>query len=168
MQRISDPRPWQREPWPWFLMAFPAASIVLGIALWYLAARTQDGLVVDDYYKQGLAINQVIERETRAGALGLRAVLTFNPEQTRVRLALEGDLVHASEIILRLVHPTRVGHDQTAALVHAGGGVFDGPLKTPAAGRWRVVLEDAAEAWRLTGSWHTQETGIALGRSTAR
>jgi hypothetical protein len=161
MQPSSDPRPWHREPWPWFLMAIPAASIVLGLVLWLLAVRTQDGLIVD-YYKQGLAINKTIEREARAEALGLRAVLTFNPERTRVRLALEGDATQASQPILRLVHPTRAGHDQMAALAHVGGGLFEGMLKPPTVGRWRVVLEDAAGNWRLTGSWHASDTRIVL------
>jgi hypothetical protein len=149
-------------------MALPAASVVMGLVLWLIAARTQDGLIVEDYYKQGLAINQLIERETRAEALGLRALLTFNPERTRVRLALEGDATRASEKILRLVHPTRAGQDQTATLIHAGGGIFEGPLVAPTAGRWRVVLEDAAAGWRLTGSWQTHETEIVLGRATSR
>jgi hypothetical protein len=165
MQPSSDPRRWQREPWPWFLMAIPAASIVLGLVLWLLAVRTQDGLIVDDYYKQGLAINKTIEREARAEALALRAVLTFNPERTRVRLVLESDAAQASPAILRLVHPTRAGHDQTAALIHAGGGLFEGTLKPPTAGRWRVVLEDAAGSWRMTASWHANDPSVVFASS---
>jgi len=44
-------RPWYREPWPWILMAGPAAVIVAGIFTMTLAYRTEDGLVADDYYK---------------------------------------------------------------------------------------------------------------------
>lgn len=159
-----ESRPWHREPWPWFLIAVPAASIIMGIVLWLVALRSQDGLVVDDYYKQGLAINQVIEREARAEALGLRASLMFNPERTRVRLTFDGDATRSSETLLRLIHPTRAGLDQTIALLHAGGDVWDGALAAPTAGRWRILLEDAAGGWRLTGTWHTDETRIVLGR----
>ena len=66
--------PWYREPWPWLLMAPPVASIALGIVMWTLAAQTDDGLVANDYYKRGLAINQKVKqaaakRELRLGAI---------------------------------------------------------------------------------------------------
>jgi len=38
-------------------MAGPAAVIVAGFFTMALAFRTEDGLVAEDYYKQGLAIN---------------------------------------------------------------------------------------------------------------
>ena len=66
-------RPWYREPWPWLLIAAPAASIVMGLVLWALAVSTDDGLVANDYYKRGLAINQKLKHvpaiaEPRLGA----------------------------------------------------------------------------------------------------
>ena len=56
-------------------MAGPAVVIVAGVITLWLAVRSSDGLVTDDYYKQGLAVNQVLERDHRAAALGLRADL---------------------------------------------------------------------------------------------
>ena len=55
-------KPWYREPWPWLLMAGPVAVVLAGIATTVLAVTTFDGLVADDYYKQGLGINRVIAR----------------------------------------------------------------------------------------------------------
>ena len=60
-------QPWYREPWPWILMAGPAIVVVAGFATLAIAVKTDDGLVADDYYKQGLAINRVL-RARRAGA----------------------------------------------------------------------------------------------------
>jgi len=70
----------------------PAAAVVMGIVMVVLAVRSDDGLVVDDYYKRGLAINQVLDREARAAALGLVATLSFSPDRDRVRvlLSIEG------------------------------------------------------------------------------
>jgi hypothetical protein len=160
--RAATSRPWYREPWPWLLMAAPAASIVMGITLWVLAARTDDGLVAGDYYKQGLAINQVLDREARAATLRLGAHATFNTERTRIRLHLNGESSLAAAVTLRLVHPTRSGEDQAVALVAVAGGVFEGVLRAPAAGRWRLVLEDTSGAWRLAASWHTQEGTVSF------
>ena len=62
----TAPRPWYREPWPWILMAGPAVVVVAGFFTLWLAVSTSDGLVVEDYYKQGLAINRVFAREDAA------------------------------------------------------------------------------------------------------
>lgn len=51
------PTPWYREPWPWLIMAGPAAVIVAGVYTTILAFSSTDGLAADDYYKQGLMIN---------------------------------------------------------------------------------------------------------------
>ncbi|RPI42555.1 MAG: hypothetical protein EHM59_17550, partial [Betaproteobacteria bacterium] len=51
-------KPWYREPWPWLLMAAPAAAVLAGAVTLALAIQSYDGLVAEDYYKQGLAVNQ--------------------------------------------------------------------------------------------------------------
>jgi hypothetical protein len=154
---MSAPAPWYREPWPWLLIAPPAASILLGAVMWTLAARTDDGLVVDDYYRQGLAINQVLDREARAAALGVRGVVSFNPERTRVQVRLAAGGEPRAPVTLRLVHPTRAGEDQTVSLAASPAGVLEGALRPPAPGRWRVILEDLSAGWRVSGEWHTRE-----------
>ena len=40
--------------------------IVAGVYTTVLAFTSSDGLVADDYYKQGLAINKTLKREERA------------------------------------------------------------------------------------------------------
>ena len=63
VESVLSDRPWYREPWPWILMSVPATAVVAGIITLWLAVSSADGLVAEDYYKQGLAINRVIERE---------------------------------------------------------------------------------------------------------
>ena len=53
-----DSQPWYRQFWPWFLIALPATVVVAGLTTWWIAAHKADSLVVDDYYKEGLAINR--------------------------------------------------------------------------------------------------------------
>ena len=65
-----DTRPWYRYRSPWLLMLGPAAVVVAGVATAWLAISTEDGLVVEDYYKEGKAINRVLKREETAGAMG--------------------------------------------------------------------------------------------------
>ena len=59
-------KPWYREPWVWLMIALPASAVVGGIITIYLAVSTSDGLVVDDYYKRGKAINLDLRLVVRA------------------------------------------------------------------------------------------------------
>src|SRR5512140_1636724 len=79
-------QPWYREPWPWILMAGPAAVVVAGFVTAWLAVRSDDGLVMDDYYKEGLAINKTIGRSETAERLGIHAELFLVDGRVRVLL----------------------------------------------------------------------------------
>ena len=53
---------WYREPWPWLLMAGPLVVVAASLASAWIAVKSDDGVVADDYYKQGLAINRKLPR----------------------------------------------------------------------------------------------------------
>jgi len=150
-------QPWYREPWPWILMAGPAIVVVAGLVTAWLAIRSDDGLVIDDYYKQGLAINQTLSRSDAAGRLGIDAELHFADGRIRVLL---GGRVEPGGLTLRLVHPTRSGMDQSANLAAVEPGVYEGRLRTMQQGRWHVVLE--ARDWRLAGDWKLPAAGALI------
>jgi len=161
-------KPWYREPWPWLLMLGPLAAVIMGVVMVVLAVRSNDGLVVDDYYKQGLAINQTLDRERRAEALSVNAMLEFAADLRRVtlKLDLQGALPEALQ--LTLAHPTRAGEDQRVLLVPRGAGTYDGVLAAPMPGRWHLLLEDADRSWRRSGAWQTQEARVLLsGRGSS-
>jgi uncharacterized protein len=138
---------WYRHRWPWILMAGPAFVVCGGSYAMWLAKSTDDGLVADDYYKRGIAINRTLQRFERAAELKLGAVVTVR-EDGDVRLTLTGadDRVPTS-LRLRLVHPTRAGLDESAELVRLTDGVYAGHLAPPATFRWLVIVE--TDAWRL-------------------
>jgi hypothetical protein len=140
--------PWYRERWPWILMAGPAIVIVAGFFTAWIAFTSEDGLVVDDYYKQGLAINQTLGRSDVATRLGISAQLSQSGE--RVRVVLRGGEAPAA-LSLRLVHPTRAGMDQTINLTSTQPGVYEGVLAATQPGSWNILLE--ARDWRLSGKW---------------
>ena len=70
------PKPWYRQLWPWLLMSMPAAAVVGGAITFWLAATSNNALVVDDYYREGKAINLELDRDRTAAQLGLSAELT--------------------------------------------------------------------------------------------
>lgn len=142
-----SPQPWYREPWPWILMSGPAIVIVAGIATAWIAFASSDGLVAEDYYRQGLAINQEIRREQQAIDRGIAASVDVAGGRLRVRLA--GAAPEA--VVARLVHATRAGLDQRVRLLPAGEGIYEAAIAPLPAGRWSVVLEDPRREWRVTG-----------------
>ena len=144
-------KPWYREPWPWILMAGPLMVIVAGFYTLWLAIKSDDGLVADDYYKRGLAINRTLSRTQLAERLALSARVTLGVDRRRVRLVLTGSDTLPGDLRLRLVHPTRAVADQVMVLDAVAPGVYEGDLATEIEGRRVVMLEDMARTWRLAG-----------------
>lgn len=161
-----DSNPWYREPWPWILMAGPAIVIVAGFVTAWLAIVSNDGLVADDYYKQGLALNQRLQRDHYASDLGLRADFMRSGQQVRLMVAAERDAALPEALTLKLSHPTRAGQDQMVKMVSEGQGFYGGKLSANISGRWYVSIEDPAGKWRLQGEW--QADGEAPLRVTAQ
>ncbi len=143
-------RPWYRHRWPWLLMAGPMVVVVAGFATLWLAVASDDGLVADDYYKRGLAINRTLERTQRAAALGLEAVVDVDAAgAARVTLAAASAERGALPTAVRLtiVHPTRAGQDRRADLVVGPDRAYVGRIDPLPAGRWLVSVE--TDDWRL-------------------
>lgn len=148
--------PWYRQRWPWLLMLGPAVVVVAGFVTLWLAVTSNDGLVADDYYKRGLAINQVLSRKAEARAQNTRAQVMFSPSGERVRVVLTAERPPAA-LAMRLVHPTRAGLDQEITLKAAGSGVYEGSLAPAGTGRLRILLEDDEGRWQVSGDWPSRD-----------
>lgn len=153
MTLCSDGKPWYKEPWPWLLMAGPAIVIVAGFVTAWLAIISNDGLVTDDYYKQGLAINQRFQRDHNASDLGLSADVMRSGLQVRLLVKAEGSVSLPEVLTLKLAHPTRAGQDHLVKMTSEGQGFYNGSLDAGVSGRWHVSLEDPSGKWRLQGDW---------------
>lgn len=143
---------WYREPWPWLLMSGPAIVIVAGFYTLWLAIRSDDGLVADDYYKRGLAINQTLSRAQRAEQLALVARVELGGDSARIRATLTGAAGGLPPVLrMRLVHPTQAVADLVIELRAVAPGEYEGARAAAAAGRRVVLLEDFERTWRLAG-----------------
>ncbi|MBV2262469.1 MAG: FixH family protein [Thauera sp.] len=143
--------PWYRQGWPWFLIALPATAVVAGVATLVIAAKTFDGMVVDDYYKEGQAIVQTLGRVEHARELGLRAALRIRSDSIHVELTATAPGSLPDSIRLTVAHPTRGGLDQEL-LVRGRSGVYETALAPLSTGRWLFVIQDEARSWRMDGS----------------
>ena len=156
--------PWYRQFWPWFLIFFPMLAVVAGMFTLYLAIVSNDGLVVDDYYKKGLAINVDLRKDQRANELGLEAAIVFGDDGV-VRLTMSSskvkELPPSLAMRLALVHPTRAHFDQILDLKPEADGSYSAGMERPTKGYWHLRLEDLGGDWRLTGRAHLPEQSKA-------
>lgn len=160
--------PWYRQLWPWLLLSLPLAALIAGLFTFWLAAHTANPLVVDDYYREGKAINQSLARTERAAALQWQADLFFTESQSTsplLALSLHSPLanpatVWPNQLALHLIHPTQVQHDQRLLLQHMGAGQYQARwtdtsqslqelLTATANTHWKIQLEDIQKTWRM-------------------
>jgi uncharacterized protein len=158
----ETPDPWYRHPWPWLLMAGPAIVVVAGFVTLSLAIQSSDGLVADDYYKQGKAINMTLTRDARAHELGYRARVEMGTAG-RITLNFFASAPNVNALRLTLHHPTRAGFDREILLARVADGNYTAAMPPIDASRWRVTLEDEARTWRLTGDWNAGVDHVKLG-----
>jgi hypothetical protein len=163
----SEPRkPWYRESYVWLLILFPASAVVGGFITLKLAIDSYDGLVVDDYYKKGLEINQTLQRDQAAQTHGLNGVLRLDAQNRRISLQLQARPGYAlpPRLELTLLYSTRAGLDIKLPLQQASANQYQAVLPELASGRWNLHLE--AADWRLSASFlWPGATQIALGNS---
>jgi len=163
-----EDKAWYQNPMVWMVIFFPAAAVVFGISTIFIAIESDDGLVVDDYYKKGLEINQVIDHDRKAKELGLSAMVEANAQngQIHLKLAAKTDYQFPQELTFKLIHRTIAGYDQVTTLTKVGADEYQGFLKPPIVeGRWNIQVL-SKNTWRLrqrfTTHAHRPEFSVSL------
>ncbi|WP_126453987.1 FixH family protein [Sulfuriflexus mobilis] len=148
----SIKRPWYRTPYVWMLIGIPFSAVVMGGFLLYFAIVSYDGLVIDDYYKQGKEINLVIERDLAATKLGLYGSLHLEQTKATVLLTLKSHKQASlpDKLDLAMLHATRAGFDRRMTLQRTPQGDYFAILPELEPGRWHTQV--STPEWRLTGS----------------
>lgn len=144
-------RSWYREPWPWALFGIPAATMIAGVITITLALRSEDGLVADDYYKQGLSINQTLARDDAAKRYGLHAVASLKEGILLLEVTSSAGNELPDSLRMHWAHPTHSGSDHVLILRKGEGG-YVVAMPQMLAGRWNVSVEDLKGEWRIVGS----------------
>jgi hypothetical protein len=150
-------RPWWTEWGLLLVVGLPVLTIFACAITVTIAVKGRDGVVAEDYYRQGLAINRSIRRDEVAFERGISAVLSIDTERQRIQVQLSQangeplpSITAQEQQALRLelinaVHPER---DQRLTLLPEGHGRWFAQASGLAAGPWDVVLE--ATDWRLS------------------
>ncbi len=142
-------QPWYRQGWPWFLISLPASAVIGGIITIILAVHSPNALVVDDYYKEGLAINQHKRRLAVAEQLSINALLRSDGK--RLSLGLSGSPPATEDgLQLQITHATRADLDQSYRLLRAADGNYVADLETALLpGTWYLRLRASDDSWEV-------------------
>ncbi|MCE8020288.1 FixH family protein [Halomonas sp. MCCC 1A11036] len=149
---MTAPTPWYKQFWPWFLLGLLCMSIVVSSTFAVLAIRSADGMVQEDYYEHGRAINMVLAKQQRAHELNLAADLRIDPLTSDIIVQLDGD-DRPERLYLRLIFPTQDDRDQDLVLEHVRDGRYLGQAPDNLRYRWYLQLHPSEEQpeWRLVG-----------------
>lgn len=143
-------KPAWKHPWFLFVVGLPLIVVIACFVTMYLAFTTDDGVVSDDYYKEGLAINQDLRRDDKAQEYGLNGQLTLTGDIAELRLQGNAKAALAGQPIQLFLQNMGVpAQDQRLTLVPTGeANVWRTTLKeTPPKGLWLVRVE--TPEWRL-------------------
>lgn len=140
----------KRNYWPVLLIAIPFAAVIFGIFMVTVALWFPDDLVVDDYYKDGMAINQNIDKQLLATELGVRASLV---SATDDNVVFRIDNVIDNSVQLAIRHVTDSERDQTIMLLAGEVNEYiavDASLEMlNEKGVWYLELSGQDERWKV-------------------
>jgi uncharacterized protein len=144
--------PWYKQFWPWFLIGLLLSSVLVSTTFAVLSVRSFDGMVQEDYYEHGKAINLVLAKQRRADELDLEARLVIDAMTSDIVLDLAGE-ERPERLALKLVFPTAADRDQEFILEHVRDGRYVGQAPDGLRHRWYLQLQpdDEAPEWRLVG-----------------
>ncbi len=149
MTASNTTAPWYRHFWVWVLILLPLAVITAGLYTLFIAGEHPDALVVDDYYREGLAINRRLDREAAARARGIRARLSLDRRGGLTLRPERGFGRSLPELELAFIHPTRPERDRRLSLRADGSGIYRSDGVNITGGRWHIRLRAPAEGWQL-------------------
>ncbi len=172
MQITESNKPWHKYPLVWMMFAIPFSAVIMGVVMIWLALDTDDGLVADDYYKQGMEINRVIKRDKKATELGLSAIIEFDNSARIIRLQFDKGLLESfpKSLPLQLQHATRENSDISVLLDHGIGNQYIGHVNQQISeGIWYFEISDGSDVdsgWKLNARHHVRAKNIIQLKSS--
>lgn len=152
--------PWYKQFWPWFIISLPASAVIAGIITVVIAFDGADSLVVDDYYKAGLAINQQIQEQKNAAKYGYAATLKRLPDN-RLYLKFDNNAPNSETLVLNWVHPASSAKDFDVTLIRQTDGSYQSKSEANISGRWYLRLAEKDD-WLLKSEINTGKDTIHL------
>ena len=136
-------------------MAGPALVIVAGFITLWIAISHPDPVLTDDYYKQGLTVNKVVDQYHAAANQGIKAQILRSGQELRIFASTKAGPLQSGALKFAIKNPAKPEQDQEITLENAGSGFYVGKLKQDVQGQRDVLLSDKAEIWIMAGKWQS-------------
>lgn len=156
---MTDNTPWYKQFWPWFLIAIPTSSFIVAFFVVKFATNTTDSLVVDDYYKEGKAINAKMEKQAQAKRLRILTDLTIDGQT--IALKFHSGIPQSGEALkLAFFHTTLSEKDNHLLLTRDANGIYRGYAEKPLEGKWQVTLTPLDDSWKIQHVISLPQSGV--------
>ena len=139
---------WYKQFWPWFLIIVPLTSMVLSFTMMNLAFTGEDSMVIDDYYKEGRAINLKIQKLQQAQNLNISTKTQVFSDYVEV-IFISGEPENGEALTLDFFHSTQKFKDFSVTLFRDANGVYRAPLAEDILGKWQLSLHPFNENWKI-------------------
>ncbi len=156
MNQNTLPRSWYKQFWPWFLILLPGSAVIGGVVTLYIAFSNPPSLVKQEYYKDGLAINQYLHQDQLAVAMGITVKLDFDLVTNRISAQFNqlGD-APVAVMMLSFIHPFNPALDFQLPLQKTAPNHYQQQALTLEKTRWYIHLSPVQSTtdsrWRLRG-----------------
>lgn len=157
-----DSKPWYKQLWPWVLIAIPVLTALKAVHTIVIMQQNSPDLVVDDYYKEGRAINMQLAKYREAALRNLSASILIAGNKAIVRF--DSNTVLEGALHLDFYHPTLAKQDFALDAVRSGELLYVATLPLTPSGKWQLVVSDASKDWKLRANLELPSTTeIKLG-----
>ena len=152
-KQLEKPTAWYKQFWPWFIIFFPASAVVAGLITVAIAFKYSDSLVKDNWYKDGMAINQQLDKQKQAKALGISAQVNLDRDKKHLLFTLHNvDGLKTNTVNISFAHPTQPEKDQEHQAFYTPQGQFVIQLPVIPTGFYHITINAQNSEWQLTGN----------------
>lgn len=152
-------KPWYKQFWPWFILAFPISAVIASFTTLFIFLGAQPDMVVDDYYKQGKAINFQKDKQNRAVELKLSAELSLAEQALELAFSSGHSNLDGSALKVNFFHTTLAEKDFSVMAVQDAHGNYHANVAKLTQGKWQISIEPFDASWRLRKTLSLPVTG---------
>lgn len=153
---------WHKEPWVWLVIAGPVIVVCAALYTAFLAYKGADKVIAEDYYRQGLMVNQDIRRDANARDWKMSADLQFDTDTGIITIKVQSAVALPSTLMLSVAESSANSPVneviRRGTLLQVTPGIYQLSFPQPTAierkeiAIWHIKIE--ASDWRLTSDWH--------------
>ena len=141
-----NPTPWYKQFWPWFIISIPVSSMLVAVVQVSYALNSPNDMVVDNYYKEGLGINTVLDKRNLATELNISASIVVDNTTGEVILTTKN--AQEPALSLNFYNSAISNKDFTLELSRIADTQYRGNLDKSISGIWNLYLESAI-GWQI-------------------